>query len=176
MKAPSVELIRALRGLAPSRMCQRTSHRALGCHGSPVTRSAPQHDASQRRQLYTTTRCYSAPPKSRYRGPPSKEDTTTDFGNLNVLGNTPPATASIDVCLPEGFLFGNGMSIRDGSGCLLVAGEAFTWRPWEIGGSGATAMVNDRGQWHADKSAWGVLELVWPKPGRCCVYNTAELY
>ena len=81
---------------------------------------------------------------------------------------TPPTTA-VDACLPDGFIFDSGLSVRDGAGCLLVAGEVFGWRPWDAGGGGGGAgvasLVNAKGQWHVDRSVWGVLDLIWPKPG-----------
>ena len=27
-------------------------------------------------------------------------------------------------------------------------------------------MLNGKGQWEAQESAWGLLEVVWPKPGQ----------
>lgn len=125
-------------------------------------------------------------PKSHDRGPASKEDTQTDFGSLNVLGSTPAPSTSIDACLWDGFHLNSGVKIVGGSGVLLVAGEAFGWRPWEAGlvskageggevrgASGAGAgkygagkrLVNDKGQWEVEDDAWGLLGLVWPKPG-----------
>ena len=97
---------------------------------------------------------------------------------MNVLGNTPAPTTAIDACLSDGFHFDNGLKISGGSGCLLVAGEAFSWRPWEagsrLGGSGKGRIINKKGQWGVEKEAWGILDLVWPKPGmvallRCTV-------
>ena len=66
-----------------------------------------------------------------------------------------------------------------GSGVLLVGGEAFRWRPWLYeqqkegivgeGGAGGDAMtgrlLNAKRQWEVPEQAWGVLELVYPKPG-----------
>ena len=70
------------------------------------------------------------------------------------------------------------MKIVGGNGVLLVAGEAFAWRPWEAGtgkgkdGEGreggplwSKRLVNERGQWEVEDEAWGLLGLVWPKPG-----------
>lgn len=59
------------------------------------------------------------------------------------------------------------MKIGGGSGALLVAGEAFAWRPWEAAGAGGEGlrMVNAKGQFEVPDEVWGVLELVWPKPG-----------
>ena len=68
------------------------------------------------------------------------------------------------------------------SGVLLVGGEAFRWRPWvregckegtigeggvgNEGEGGRTGRLkNPKGQWEVQKEAWGVLDLVWPKPG-----------
>jgi NADH dehydrogenase [ubiquinone] 1 alpha subcomplex assembly factor 3 len=63
----------------------------------------------------------------------------------------------------------NGVKITGGDGVLLVAGEAYSWRPWEAkngsnGGKGLR-LVNDKGQWDVGDEAWGLLGLVWPKPG-----------
>jgi hypothetical protein len=72
------------------------------------------------------------------------------------------------------------VKIVGGSGVLLVAGEAFGWRPWEAGRDGRGAygagagggkygegkrLVNEKGQWEVGDDAWGLLGLVWPKPG-----------
>ena len=124
-----------------------------------------------KRPLSTTLRHRlppSSPPSTTSRGPPSDETTQTDFNTMDVLGNTPPPTTAIDACLSDGFHLNNGVKIGGGSGCLLVGGEAFGWRPWEAmvqGREGKTGMVNTKGQWDVGDGAWGVLEVVWPKPG-----------
>jgi hypothetical protein len=60
----------------------------------------------------------------------------------------------------------SGVKITGGTGVLLVAGEAFSWKPWEAGeGDKKMRLVNDKGQWEVDDEAWGLLGLVWPKPG-----------
>ncbi|KAF2430462.1 hypothetical protein EJ08DRAFT_244543 [Tothia fuscella] len=105
-------------------------------------------------------------PKSRDRGPASKEDTQTDFGALNVLGNTPPPASSIESTSTDGFTFDNQLRVS-GCGVLLVGGEVFRWKPWtrNIGDEeGGRKMLNGKGQWDVDQGAWGVLDLVWPKP------------
>jgi NADH dehydrogenase [ubiquinone] 1 alpha subcomplex assembly factor 3 len=105
-------------------------------------------------------------PKSHDRGPRSTEDTQTDFSSLNVLGNTPAPSTSIDACLWDGFHLDSGVKITGGTGVLLVAGEAFSWRPWEAGkGDNKMRLINDKGQWEVEDEAWGLLGLVWPKPG-----------
>lgn len=86
------------------------------------------------------------------------------------MGNIPAPTTAITTCLEDGFNLNSGLRIDGGSGCLLVAGEAFRWRPWQAGSRNETsgswrALVNSMGQWEVSKEAWGLLELVWPKPG-----------
>lgn len=103
-------------------------------------------------------------PRSKDRGPVSKEDTQTDFGALNVLGNTPPPATAVDACLSDGFHLSNGVKIIGGSGCLLLGGEAFSWRPWSI--STNPTILNRKRQLEISEEAWGLLDLMWPKPGR----------
>lgn len=70
------------------------------------------------------------------------------------------------------------MKLGGGTGVLLVGGEAFAWRPWEAGsgegmaGGGGKRMVNGKGQWDVANEAWGVLGLVWPKPGMSSLPRT----
>lgn len=121
---------------------------------------------SSESRLHAITRSRSTKPKSHDRGPPSTEDTQTDFGLLDVLGNTPAPSTSIDACLWDGFHLNSGVKIVGGSGVLLVAGEAFSWKPWEAGtGDRKLRTVNEKGQFEVEDEAWGLLELVWPKPG-----------
>jgi hypothetical protein len=145
---------------------------------------APSHPTS--RLDFVCYRCLhdsrnlnaSRPPKTHDRGPPSKEDTQTDFAALNVLGNAPPPSTGIDACTDDGFALNSNIRVS-GSGLLLVGGEAFQWRPWirarwREGATAAVAkgddtvmgkLINTRGQWEVGSDAWGVLELAWPKPG-----------
>lgn len=170
MKAPSTQLLRVMRRAATAQPLSMESH------------SHPQHHYLTARHalqatIPSTSRCafsslmntaYNSAPRSTDRGPTSKEDTQTDFGSLDVLGNIPLPTAAIDACLTNGFHFDNGLKINDGSGCLIVAGEAFSWRPWELRSLGRKSMINSKGQWNVDIGAWGILDLVWPKPGTSC--------
>lgn len=103
-------------------------------------------------------------PSSTYRGPPSEEETQTDFGGLNVLGSSTGPTTGIDACHQDGFLLNSGLKIVGGSGCFLLNGDAFSWRPWDAAGR-RPALLNAKGQWDVDNSVWGLLDLVWPKPG-----------
>lgn len=92
----------------------------------------------------------------------------TDFERLDVLGATPVPATSVDACLPDGFKLSGGVGIYGGCGALLVGGEAFAWQPW-LGGAAAGGvgprLLNERGQWEVPEEAFGLLGLVWPRPG-----------
>ena len=163
MKAPSSRLLRALRYTLATQQAQtapNSLHVLQGFRGRAISSGV-----SKCRFSNLAGSLHASSPKSTDRGPPSKEDTQTDFGSLDVLGNMQVPTTAIDACLTNGFHFNNGLKISDGSGCLLIAGEAFSWRPWELSREGRNGMINSKGQWAVDGDAWGVLNLVWPKPG-----------
>ncbi|KAK6822919.1 NADH dehydrogenase [Apiospora arundinis] len=94
----------------------------------------------------------------------------TDFGALDVLGNTPVPSTSVDICMWSGFQLNNGTRVTDGSGVLLVGGEAFSWRPWEANkkdgnkAEGEFRLVNKKGQWDVEASTLGLLSAIWPRP------------
>lgn len=55
---------------------------------------------------------------------------------------------------------------------LLVGGEAFAWRPWRAGAAEGVSdqaakagMLNAKGQFELGEEAWGLLSVVWPRPG-----------
>lgn len=122
------------------------------------------------------SRSHPSKPRSHDRGPESQEDTQTDFAALNVLGNIPSPTTAVDACLDTGFHLDNGVKITGGDGVLLVAGEAFTWRPWLGKKDGQkNDMVNAKGQFEVDEQAWGLLDLVWPRPGMFLVTRRSFL-
>ncbi|KAK4124012.1 hypothetical protein N657DRAFT_572362 [Parathielavia appendiculata] len=98
---------------------------------------------------------------------------------MDVLGATPVPSTAVEACHEDGFSLNSGVHITGGSGALLVGGEAFCWRPWEISaeklgnnsvsGTGSKGdrrrrLVNDRGQWEVGEEAFGVLGVVWPRP------------
>ena len=133
----------------------QNSSRSFATGAKPVNRSVTSLRSSK-------------PAVNKDRGPASKEETQTDFGAMNVLGNTQAPTSSVDACLSDGFHFGNGMKIDDGSGCLILGGEVFKWRPWSIGADNTTlnqGLLNNKGQWHVEREAWSLLEILQPKPG-----------
>lgn len=84
----------------------------------------------------------------------------------------PTPSTAIDACAHDGFEFNSGVTISGGFGALLVGGEAFTWRPWgregddgQGGMRGVEGVINAKGQFEVPDEAWGVLEVVWPRPG-----------
>lgn len=161
---PSLQLLRFLRSTPvfhPSR--NASPHLTRSTHHASSHRS---HHRPFTTHFRLSSPPPSSPPKSTNRGPKSTEDTVTDFGTMDVLSSTPPPTTSIDACLSDGFHFDNGLKISGGSGCLLVGGEAFAWRPWAGRADGRRSMLNRKGQWDAQRSAWGLLDVVWPKPGQ----------
>ncbi|KAI2615504.1 hypothetical protein GGR54DRAFT_292605 [Hypoxylon sp. NC1633] len=96
---------------------------------------------------------------SRYS---NDEPPPTDFEKLDVLGNTPVPSTSVDACLSDGFQLNSGKKIFDGSGVLLVGGEAFSWRPWLS--RGEKRLLNKKGQWEVPNDTFGLLGLIWPRP------------
>ncbi|KAF2110924.1 hypothetical protein BDV96DRAFT_527272 [Lophiotrema nucula] len=147
---------------------------------SPPPASWPRHPQRTPVRCLHASHSHLAPskaPKSHDRGPGSNEDTQTDFAAMDVLRNTTPPATSIDACTDDGFALDNDMKVSR-SGILLVGGEAFRWRPWlregrkegtvADGGVGDDAMTgrlrNAKGQFDIQKEAWGVLELMFPKP------------
>lgn len=177
MRPPSLQFLRAFRipELHPAPACTARRATCPPPKCSPAVAGGPSnftlHTTRPLRSFSSVTiRRSSNTPKTTDRGPPSKEDTQTDFGSMNVLSNTPAPTTAIDACLSDGFHFDSGLKIGRGSGCLLVGGEAFSWRPWDagggLGGPRKGRMINQKGHWEIENEAWGILDLVWPKPGR----------
>ena len=161
MPAPSIQLLRSLRSTtAPLQVTRHVSHPLR-----PNRQLYPQRCRLFSISCGRRTPGPSTLPKTSDRGPKSTEDTVTDFNTMDVLSATPPPTTTIDACLHDGFHFGNGLKISGGSGCLLVGGEAFSWRPWEGRADKRRSMLNKKGQWSTEGGAWGLLDLIWPKPG-----------
>lgn len=100
----------------------------------------------------------------------------TDFAALDVLGDLQGPAAGVEVITKDGFKLSNGIRIN-GAGVMLIDGEAFKWRPWLAKGyeekdnqnvrtkNKLDLLRNARGQWAVYESCWGLLDLVWPKPG-----------
>lgn len=148
---------RAVRSLT-SGSCRTHSELAL------ARRTLPTIYTRQQQRCLHVTPTQLAAPKSRDRGPASKEETQTDFAAMNVLGSMPPPTTAVDMCLDNGFALDSGLKIS-GAGVLLAAGEVFAWRPWTTNASGeATRLRNAKGQFQIQDQAWAILDLLWPKP------------
>ncbi|KAI0527866.1 hypothetical protein F5B22DRAFT_582612 [Xylaria bambusicola] len=90
-------------------------------------------------------------------GPPP-----TDFAAMDVLGNTPVPSTVVDICMSEGFQLNSGAMITDGSGVILVGGEAFEWKPWLP--RGEPRLLNAKGQWEIPNETLGMFSLLWPRP------------
>ncbi|PWY73794.1 hypothetical protein BO94DRAFT_538836 [Aspergillus sclerotioniger CBS 115572] len=170
MHPPSPQLLRALRTSISANpratiACTQLASRSI----SPVSQITPllishRNNSNHARPTRMIPRAHTAKPSNRDRGPPSKEDTQTDFAALNVLGNIPAPTTAIDATLDTGFHLNNGVKITGGDGVLLIGGEAFAWRPWHGVEGGKDSMVNKKGQFEVGEQAWGILNLVWPRP------------
>ncbi len=87
---------------------------------------------------------------------------------MNILGNMGTPATSIDACISDGFHLNNGLKTAGGSGIILVGGEAYLWRPWEATSptTEPAAMLSKVGTLDigGSRGAWGLLELLWPKP------------
>ncbi|KAG6004345.1 hypothetical protein E4U21_001158 [Claviceps maximensis] len=115
----------------------------------------------------TTTRRHArffqtCPPRFRSRRDTPSEPSPTDFNEMNMLGDVPAPSTSVDVCMYDGFGLNSGLTIANGDGALLVHGEAFTWKPWEARGS--LKLTNDKGQFDLAPEAFGLFDLLWPRP------------
>ncbi|KAL9608573.1 MAG: hypothetical protein Q9167_006606 [Letrouitia subvulpina] len=179
MRPPSNQLLRALQATEICPISSCIHQRPLAQRKAISATTCPKLSRARHLAINSTQRRFStvqhlhdpASPKTIDRGPASKEDTQTDFSSLNVLGNLPAPASAVDACLPDGFHLDNGLKIANGSGCLLVGGEVFTWRPWQGWDAGNVnhaekngRMINRNGELEVPKEAWGILELMWPKP------------
>lgn len=128
------------------------------CYAKSNTRAmtATMRQLLSSRSLHTTS--------SLSKRQKAEEHTPTSFQDLDVLGNTPVPSTSVDVCMTDGFGLNSGITIGDGDGALLVDGEAFTWRPWEI--TGQMRLLNARGQFDVPTEAFSVFDMLWPRPGK----------
>ena len=110
---------------------------------------------------------HSTPRRPNGRG----KESEAELDKLDLLGGTPAPSHSVDICMADGFKLNNGATIEDGSGAILVGGEAFAWRPWLArGGSGSREkrLLNSKGQWEVPDESLGLFDLVWPRPGGFC--------
>ncbi|CAI4219075.1 unnamed protein product [Parascedosporium putredinis] len=129
----------------------------------PAPGLVPNATAQQTRQPWAAFHTSSANSiQWRKKQNPPKEPSRTDIGELDVLGNTPTPPTAIDRCLDRGFHFHSGAKVTDGSGVLLVNGEAFTWKPWMV--MKEKRLVNAKGQIEIPTVAFDALDALQPRP------------
>lgn len=145
---PMQPLRSVLRGLPRTRGPAAAAGFTASFHTSLATQSIRRRAAQQ-----NPSSAPGSPPPAR--GP--------DFKSLDILGDTPAPSTSVDICMSNGFRLNNGVQVSNGDGILLVGGEAFSWRPWV---QREKRLVNAKGQWEVDSSAFDLLGLVWPRPGK----------
>lgn len=183
MHAPSPQLLRALRtslSIATTTGFPRASlpiSRQYTTTTNIILPSTRRHNSSQTpRPTRMIPRAHTAKPSPNARLPEAKEDNPgADLNALNVLGNVPAPTTAVEACLDNGFHLDNGLKVRGGDGVLLVGGEAFAWRPWSTKSSKAE-MVNRKGQFAVDEEVWGLLGVVWPRPGEFFFFFFPSIY
>ncbi|KAI1824893.1 hypothetical protein F4861DRAFT_503932 [Xylaria intraflava] len=117
----------------------------------------PRNIATRRPQSNPSAFFHTTPRRRNGDGPPP-----TDFAAMDVLGNTPVPSTTVDICMSDGFQLNSGAKILNGSGVILVGGEAFEWRPWLPGGK--HRLLNAKGQWEIPNETLGLLSLLWPRP------------
>lgn len=66
--------------------------------------------------------------------------------------------------MSSGFTLNNGARTADGSGIIIVGGEAFRWRPWDARPSQPFRLLNSKGQWDIDPATLDLLGHLWPRP------------
>lgn len=179
MRAPSKLLLRSL-----DSSLHRCASQCLLSRSISTTRPIYNHGSNHRFTKNTTARnpipkspnvltTADLKPKSNYRGQsPDEVDpkATNSLDSFDVFGDIVAPMTAVDACLQDGFHLNNGVKVTGGDGCLLIDGEVFAWRPWEAGKKGnedvsPNGMINSKGQWEVADEAWGVLKLLWPKPG-----------
>ncbi|RMY31907.1 hypothetical protein D0866_06975 [Hortaea werneckii] len=155
---------------ASNNACRRCFHQALS--GRSTRFWLAGHNVKQAKCLHASATRFSpsAPPKTKDRGPASKEDTQTDFNALDILSTMPAPSTAIDTCMDNGFALNSGLKVTD-AGVMLVGGEAFKWRPWAKPGrkegtigSGGVGDDTKGLRSDGDRQVWGVLDLCWPRP------------
>ncbi|RBR13975.1 uncharacterized protein FIESC28_07941 [Fusarium coffeatum] len=157
------------RSLVPSCSAQRAVRQALTQAPRPSPRSsiaAFRITASQVQSPLQASirdrRLFHIIPSRRKDQQPPAQPPPTDFGELDVLGNTPAPSTSVDVCMYDGFGLNSGITITGGNGVLLIDGEVFKWRPWEAKGS--MNLVNKKGQFELPPNAFALFDLLYPRP------------
>ncbi|KAH7140709.1 NADH dehydrogenase 1 alpha subcomplex assembly factor 3 [Dactylonectria macrodidyma] len=138
---------------------------ALRCHAPP---SASLLGAlPQGRRLF-----HAVPSRSKKQEVPAHSP-PTNFKDLDVLGDVPVPSTSVDVCTYDGFGLNSGVMITDGNGVMLVDGEVFNWRPWEAKGS--MNLANKKGQFEIPPESFALFDLIWPRPDLLIIGTGASI-
>jgi len=130
-------------------------------HHRPLSYALPLQ-TQRHRQLHNSPSPQRRQAVGHNNEPVPEQAPTTDFESMDVLANAPVPATSVTACLDDGFALDSGVRITGGNGALLVGGEAFAWRPWGEGKN----LVNAKGQWEVPGEVFGLLGVVWPRPGR----------
>ena len=160
----SFSTIRISRTLRPARsiLQQQQQQRATGQRQRQYPPNVTTGSLPPFRRATATALFHTTPRRATDRG----KDSGAELDKLDLLGGAPAPSHSVDVCMSAGFKLNNGASIEDGSGAILVGGEAFAWRPWLArAGSGEKRLLNGKGQWEVPDESLGLFDLVWPRPG-----------
>ncbi|KAL0634721.1 hypothetical protein Q9L58_006317 [Maublancomyces gigas] len=83
------------------------------------------------------------------------------LSNLDVLGSIPAPPSAVEATYIDGFLLNNGIRVHDG--VILLNNEVFQWRPALKGGP-EESKAKTRGMLELVEEAWGLLDVVYPKP------------
>ena len=94
------------------------------------------------------------------------------FSELDVLSGLPIPASAVDSVFDDGFLLNNGQEIH-GDGVFLLNNDVFRWKALirasgdEVTGEleGATTKARRTGMLELNDEVWGVLDVVYPKPG-----------
>ena len=94
------------------------------------------------------------------------------FSELDVLSGLPIPASAVDSVFDDGFLLNNGQEIH-GDGVFLLNNDVFRWRALMPGSDGgvareleeATTKATRTGVLKLNDEVWGVLDVVYPKPG-----------
>ncbi|KAL6823422.1 DUF498 domain protein [Trichoderma camerunense] len=139
--------------ILPPRLAASTSAVSQTAITAPIPRNPSYKSFHTTPSLSKNRRDRDAIPDNSHR---------TSFSELDVLGSVPVPSTSVDVCMHDGFGLNSGITIAGGDGALLVNGEAFAWRPWEV--SGKMKLVNEKGQFEVPAEAFGLFDVLWPRP------------
>ncbi|KAF4497836.1 nadh dehydrogenase [Fusarium agapanthi] len=139
-------------------LVQTSRHRSA----TTVSRAATSTVSSLSQASTSSRRLFHTLPSRRKDQQPPAQPPPTNFAELDVLGNTPAPSTSVDVCMYDGFGLNSGITVTGGNGVLLIDGEVFNWRPWEAKGS--MNLVNKKGQFELPPKAFALFDLLWPRP------------